>query len=101
VDREDFERVQKWLAVNAAAKGAARSARSDYLLCGLLRCQVCGSAMRARSSSSRDRQYRYYVCTKVEHGGTSACPVRYAPASAIEDFVVQRIRAIAARREAP
>jgi site-specific DNA recombinase len=99
VGREVFDRVQKWLAVNAAAKGAARRARSDYLLCGLLRCQVCGSAMTARSSSSRGREYRYYVCTKVEHGGAGACPVRYAPAGAIEDFVVQRVRAIATQPE--
>ena len=99
VDRAVFERVQKWLAVNTAAKGAARRSRPDFLLCGLLRCQVCGSAMTARSSTSRGREYRYYVCTKVEHGGTGACSVRYVPAGAIEDFVVQRIRAVTAQPE--
>ena len=42
------------------------------------------------------REYRYYVCTKVERSGRSACPVRSVPAGTTEDFVVKHIRTIAA-----
>jgi site-specific DNA recombinase len=46
VDREVFERVQKWLAVNAAAKGAARRARARAAQCP-------GPARRSRGRGSR------------------------------------------------
>jgi septal ring factor EnvC (AmiA/AmiB activator) len=47
-------------------------------------------------STSRGREYRYYVCTRVGRSGRDACSVRAVPAATIEDFVVKHIRTIAA-----
>jgi site-specific DNA recombinase len=52
--------------------------------------------MTPRWSTSRGREYRYYVCTKVDRNGRDACSVRAVPAGTIEDFVVKHIRTIAA-----
>jgi site-specific DNA recombinase len=99
VDEDTFQRVQAILRRNGTRGGAAKQCRHDFLLRGLLRCQVCGSHMSPRWSTSRGREYRYYVCTKVERSGTKACSVRSIPAGAIEDFVVQHIRTLATEPE--
>ena len=70
--------------------GRQRAAR------GLARCRVCGSPMSPSWSTSRGREYRYYVCTRVERSGRDACSVRAVPAGTIEDFMVKHIRTIAA-----
>jgi hypothetical protein len=57
---------------------------------------LCGSPMSPSWSTSRGREYRYYVCTKVERSGRDACSVRAVPAGTIEEFVVKHIRTIAA-----
>ena len=89
IDEETFERVQALLRRQSAQGGAARQSRHPFLLRGLLRCQACGSLMSPRWSTSRGREYRYYVCTGVDRRGTEACPVRSIPAGPIEDFVVE------------
>jgi site-specific DNA recombinase len=55
--------------------------------------------MTPRWSTSRGREYRYYVCTRVSSSGRQACSVRSVPADAIEEFVVKQIRAIVERPE--
>jgi site-specific DNA recombinase len=52
--------------------------------------------MSALACPSRGREYRYYVCTKVDRNGRDACSVRAVPAGTLEDFVVKHIRTIAA-----
>ena len=68
----------------------------DYLLRGLLRCECCGSAFTTASTRKGRREYRYYRCVKRDKEGTSACPAQPLPAEAIEGFVLDRIREVAA-----
>jgi hypothetical protein len=63
----------------------------DYVLRGLLRCSKCGVMMCPGSTKHGRRTHRYYRCATRDKFGTSACPARALPASAIEEFVVQRI----------
>jgi site-specific DNA recombinase len=95
IDETTFERVRKLLGRQGSEGQAARRRRHDFLLGGLLRCRVCGSHMTPTWSRKAGREYRYYVCTKVERSGRSACPVRSVPAGTTEEFVVKHIRAIA------
>lgn len=96
VDENLFRAVQSTLSRSGPSGKGARYFREDFLLRSLLRCRVCDSPMSPRWSTSRGREYRYYVCTKVERNGRGACSVRSVPAGTIEDFVVKHIRAIAA-----
>jgi site-specific DNA recombinase len=96
VDEKLFRAVQSTLTRSGPSGKGARQFRQDFLLRGLLRCRVCGSPMSPSWSTSRGREYRYYVCTRVERSGRDACSVRAVPAGTIEDFVVKHIRTIAA-----
>jgi site-specific DNA recombinase len=99
LDEATFARVQQLLKSQAPEANGERRCRLDFLLRGLLRCRVCGSAMSPRWSTKRGREYRYYVCTRVASSGRQACSVRSVPAGAIEEFVVKQIRAIVERPE--
>ena len=99
IDEKTFASVQQLLKSQAPEGSGDRRCRLDFLLRGLLRCRVCSSAMSPRWSTSRGREYRYYVCTRVASSGRQACSVRSVPAVAIEEFVVKQIRSIAARPE--
>jgi site-specific DNA recombinase len=50
--------------------------------------------MTATWSQKRGRRYRYYVCLKAHRRGWATCPSRSVPATEIERFVVDRIRAV-------
>jgi site-specific DNA recombinase len=91
--------VQQLLKSQAPEANGDRRCRLDFLLRGLLRCRVCGSAMTPRWSTSRGREYRYYVCTRVSSSGRQACAVRSVPADAIEEFVVKQIRSVVEKPE--
>ena len=99
IDEKTFADVQQLLKSMAPESGSERRGRQDFLLRGLLRCRVCGSAMTPRWSTSRGRKYRYYVCTRVSSSGREACSVRSVPASAIEEFVVKQIRSVVEKPE--
>jgi site-specific DNA recombinase len=99
IDEATFTRVQQLLKSQGPQGSNDRRCRLDFLLRGLLRCRVCSSAMSPRWSTSRGREYRYYVCTRVASSGRQACSVRSVPADAIEEFVVKQIRALAVRPE--
>ena len=42
---------------------------------------------------SRNRRYRYYVCTTAQKRGWETCPVKSVPAYEVEQFVIERLRA--------
>ena len=91
VDRDTFHRVQALLDEHKKS-GNRRGRNPDYLLTGLLRCGSCGSAMTTASTTTRGKLYRYYRCCRQGKEGGESCPSKQLPASAIEDFVVERIR---------
>ena len=94
VEAEKFEQVQAVLGGRAPI--ATKSVQRGYLLRGVLRCGVCGSAMTPASAYKGKREYRYYRCTKRDREGRGACPTRPLTAPAVEAFVVERLRRIAA-----
>ena len=91
VDREIYHRVQALLDEHKKS-GNRRGRNPDYLLTGLLRCGSCGSALTTASTTTRGKLYRYYRCCRQGKEGGESCPSKQLPASAIEDFVVERIR---------
>ena len=58
-----------------------RSFHGDYLLSGLLRCTLCGSAM----SGTRSGQRKYYRCNKK--GQITSCDLPYIQADALEKSI--------------
>jgi site-specific DNA recombinase len=91
VDQRTFELARRLLARTNGGR-TPRRRNPDYLLSGILMCAGCGSALTAASSRKGGREYRYYRCTKRDREGRSACPTRPMSASAIEDYVAQRLR---------
>ena len=91
IDRATFRRVAA--ALERPVDKGGRRQNPEYLLRGLLRCAHCGLAMTPASTTKPGGQtYRYYRCITKDKHGKSACESRPLPASAIEGYVVERIR---------
>ena len=89
-----WREVQKLLRQNARTERSRLRHQSSALLKGILRCGACGCAMTpAYSVRSRNRRYRYYVCTTAQKRGWETCPVKSVPAYEVEQFVIERLRA--------
>lgn len=100
VDKAVFEQVQTMLKLNGHNRATPiRSVvrnRFGLLLRGLVRCEACGARMTPYHASGRnDQRYEYYKCTRSQNGGREACPLRPAPARALEGMVVGRIQQLA------
>ena len=91
IDLRTFELARTLLARTNGGR-TPRRRNPDYLLSGILMCARCGSALTAASSRKGGRAYRYYRCTKRDREGRAACPTRPMSASAIEEYVAQRLR---------
>ena len=94
IEEEIFDRVQKILDSNRGTNSNSKKTRKYvYLLKGILRCGKCGSMMTPSSSmNGSKRNYTYYQCTKSHRIGSEACDVKYVPAQAIENFIVDRVK---------
>lgn len=88
VDEVTWARVQGRLAERAELFRPGRGGRATYLLSGLMRCAVCGSAF----VICAHRPVRY-GCSTHRHAGTVACDNRLMLASAVaEDAVVSIVK---------
>ena len=97
VDRETFSRAGALL--NVAARTTNDPSRNpDYILRGLLRCACCGSAFTPASTRRGRTEYRYYRCIRRDKEGREACPSSPLPAGAIEAYVIERLRELAAEK---
>jgi DNA invertase Pin-like site-specific DNA recombinase len=101
VDSKTFDRAQAMLAANTI-EGERAGRNPEYVLQGIIRCtcatpagRACDSAMAPGNSGNRKGSYRYYRCVGREKG-RDGCNARALPASAIEAFVADRLREIAA-----
>jgi site-specific DNA recombinase len=95
VSEEIWRKVQNILRRNG--KNGGKLVRNKYgaLLRGLLYCIPCQSAMvHTYTTKTKNRLYRYYVCSKAQKQGWNTCPTKSLPAAEIERFVVERIRCI-------
>jgi len=91
VDRETFDRVQRYVAPRG------RQAQSERLLArlGVLRCAGCGSAMVASVQKQQGKPYYYYRC-----GAKTDCTERSTiSATIVEAEVVKAVRATLADKQ--
>lgn len=64
------------------------------LLKAVLVCGLCGSTMNFGVSGRVSRRYRYYDCNKSRRFGRTQCAAGPVPAEQLEEFVVEKVRAI-------
>lgn len=98
IDRATFDAAQDILQGNARTQGVHIANRHpEALLKGLLRCGDCGKAMTHVPTRKPDgTTYRYYRCITAQKEGAARCPSGSSlPATEIEQFVMDRLRAIA------
>ncbi len=91
IEEDLFNRVQKLLNQNNGTHHSANQDKHEFLLKGLVRCQVCGSTMTSNFAYSKGEKYFYYKCVKVNKFGKEACPVKSAPAKELESLIVKRL----------
>ena len=101
MDGESFDAAATVLAAQGI-DGTHHGRNAAYTLQGVLRCgctgrsgESCGHAMSPGSGGKGKGRYRYYRCVGKEKGRDD-CPARPLPAEAIEGFVIDRLREIAA-----
>lgn len=91
IDREMFSRARALL--DGATRTTIASVRNpDYILRGVLRCACCGATFTPASTTRGRKVHRYYRSVKRDKEGREACASAPLPASAIEDYVVERLR---------
>ena len=94
VDRDLWDRVQEILREHGRNGGMQARNRHNALLKGLLFCGPCGRAMGHTFTQKGDRLYRYYTCQAAQKQGWETCPSKALPAEQIEQFAVDRIKAL-------
>jgi site-specific DNA recombinase len=94
VEQEVWDRVQSILRHNGRTCGSDLRNKYGALLRGLLHCHPCGTAMVHTYSAKGERRYRYYVCLTAQQRGWNSCPTKSVNAQAIEQAVVEQVRAL-------
>jgi DNA invertase Pin-like site-specific DNA recombinase len=91
IEREVFARARALL--EAATKTTKANGRNpEYILRSVLRCACCGSAFTPASTTKGRTTHRYYRCVKRDKEGKEACPSSPLPATAIEAYVLERLK---------
>lgn len=94
IDQQTYDLVQERLKQNSCTGDNPHRTRMECLLRGLIYCSCCGSAMYQTYSSSKERRYRYYVCSRAQQRTADYCATRAVSAPAVEDAVVASIRRV-------
>jgi hypothetical protein len=90
-----WRQTQALLRRKGTPESAPDGKQSGAPLRGLLRCVPCGCAMTPSfAAKSRRLRYRYYVCGNAQKRGWAACPSKSIAATAIESFVLERVRGL-------
>ena len=85
VTPEEFARVQERLAVNKAQGG---NVLYDYLLRGMVRCELCGRRWRGKAHRARGTIYLRYLCPGLQNRpGGRRCVGGYAKGPHLESRV--------------
>ena len=82
-----------------AVEGSGRSATSDNLLSGLLKCKGCGHGFCGKSSANGGK-YRYYRCLGVVMKSSAYCGCGGIRQEALDAKVVEGLRALYGGQEA-
>ncbi|HMA96475.1 MAG TPA: recombinase family protein, partial [Polyangiaceae bacterium] len=98
-EHEPLINDQTWKASQSILAERVRLRRDhgvnhDYVLRGLLRCGRCGAAMCPGSTRKGNRIHRYYRCSTRDKHGREHCAAAPMAASAIENYVVERVTEI-------
>jgi site-specific DNA recombinase len=93
IDAATFETVARALCERRKPYRAT-AGKWGALLTGILRCARCGAAMTHQVSVKGGKAFKYYCCTTIQKQGAAACRGSRAPAEALEDVVVSRVKAI-------
>ena len=92
VEQDLWDAVQSQLRTKTPR--SRRRMNFTTLLQGLLRCGKCGAGMTSQYTVRGERRYGYYLCLTMHKEGAKACPKSRAPSGEMDQFVVDRIRAI-------
>jgi site-specific DNA recombinase len=67
--------------------------QSEYLLSALCRCGLCGSTMHGNLVTSKNKKFRYYVCTARSPGiiGMEKCALSSINADTLEHLVWEKV----------
>jgi site-specific DNA recombinase len=94
VDEEVWSEVAALLRGNGVSGGRKVRNRYGAMLRGLLWCEACQTRMVHTYTVKDGKRYRYYVCATAQQRGWDACPSKSVSAQAIEDSVLEKIRAV-------
>lgn len=89
--------VDTWIRVQEIMIDARRKwkgyGKSEYLLSALCRCGICGSTMHGNLISSKNKKWRYYVCTARSPGitGMDKCGLSFVNADTLERLVWNKV----------
>lgn len=100
VSKDRFLEVQR--IITEQRKVPSSSKHSQYLLTGLLECQLCGSKMYGYTYSDprkRGRVYQYYRCNGHISKGSSVCPGNTVNSGLIEGIILDELRSISTNPE--
>ena len=92
VDRKAWDRVQKLLGRNSAARREHVRNRYGALLHGLAYCVPCDAPMFHTYTMRGSKRYRYYVCYHAQQHGWNKCETKSVPAQNLEAAVIQAVR---------
>lgn len=87
VSKEDFEQVQKMIAV----RRRAQKDKTTQIFAGLVRCADCGWSMRYAVNRGVKNPFGYFVCTKYAQG-TGQCFNHYVRYDMLYAFVLSRLQ---------
>lgn len=90
IDRETFRRVQVSIDSRCYSKTHPRRVSSNYLLSGLLHCEICGKAM--LGGTAKSGQYRYYMCYSRNRVSRSVCTCKAIRCDRIEGLVLKSLQ---------
>jgi site-specific DNA recombinase len=96
VGQKTWDAVQTRLRRNGTARPTCRS---TAILRGLLFCAACNAPMQHHSTRHGPKVHRYYRCRSALENGSATCPTKTVPASEIEAFIINEIKAIGTDRE--
>lgn len=91
IEKEIFEKVAKKMQANKRQAGKY-SAKHTYLLSGIIRCGVCGSAMQGTTTrNSSGNLFHYYRCGKKYSSGTQVCNNKNINLVELENLIIEKI----------
>ena len=100
VSDQDWQKAQRFVALNADQKNLGKSQRDRYLLTGITRCGVCGELMIVRSGTSKSgARYDYYQCISSTRPQQKRCKNGSANTKDLEAIIIDLIAQIASSDE--